>query len=56
MKKIKCSICSTEIEDIQSHNAQPVNDGRCCEDCNFKVVLPKRFTLYIKEIHDAENK
>lgn len=37
-----CSICGETIENEYSHNAQPVNDGRCCIICNYKVVLPAR--------------
>jgi len=48
-----CSICNDDI-DIQrnpetgevmwdqGHNAQPVNDGRCCSECNWRVVIPRR--------------
>ncbi len=42
-----CSICEKEIETQtngynQGHNASPVNDGRCCNSCNWDVVIPKR--------------
>ena len=37
-----CSICGKHIENEFSHNAQPVNDGRCCIICNYKTVLPTR--------------
>lgn len=37
-----CSICGKYIENEYSHNAQPVNDGRCCVLCNGKVVMPAR--------------
>lgn len=37
-----CSICGEYIENEWSHNAAPVNDGRCCIMCNYKVVLPAR--------------
>lgn len=36
MKKF-CSICGCEIDDY-GHNPYPINDGRCCECCNDKVV------------------
>jgi hypothetical protein len=43
---MKCSICGELIETVgtwtQGHNAQPVNDGRCCGDCNATVVIPAR--------------
>jgi hypothetical protein len=41
-----CSICCSPIEIVgtwdQGHNAQPVNDGRCCGECNTAVVIPAR--------------
>lgn len=44
---MKCSICFDDIETTswgwdQGHNAEPVNEGRCCSECNLKVVLPAR--------------
>jgi hypothetical protein len=46
---MKCSICEKEIPVkeggwSQGNNAQPVNDGRCCDDCNMSVVVPARLT------------
>ena len=43
MKKT-CSICGEEYEGF-GNNAQPVNDGRCCDKCNFTVVIPARLKL-----------
>lgn len=42
-----CSICQKEIPVKEGgwdsgNNAQPVNDGRCCDDCNLNVVIPAR--------------
>jgi len=53
----KCSICkealdvmvSTETKEVlwdQGNNADPYNNGRCCESCNMEVVLPLRITLW----------
>jgi hypothetical protein len=52
MTKLKvpteCSICGGPIDVHQphgwvyGHNAQPVNDGRCCSECNSMVVIPAR--------------
>jgi len=44
----KCSICKQDIlPDLcgwtGGHNAQPVNNGRCCGDCNSSVVIPRRY-------------
>lgn len=46
-EKIKCSICGKLIEPnafgwIYGNNAQPVNNGRCCDFCNYNVVIPAR--------------
>jgi len=36
-----CSICQrTFLED--SNNAWPVNDGRCCDQCDCLIVIPAR--------------
>lgn len=39
-KKI-CSICGAEYFGW-GNNAQPVNDGRCCDNCNTAYVIPAR--------------
>jgi hypothetical protein len=44
---MKCSICEKEIPVkeggwSQGNNAEPVNDGRCCDKCNMDVVIPER--------------
>ena len=38
---MKCSICKNTINDKYGHNAQPINDGICCDDCNTLVVLER---------------
>tara|TARA_R100000664_G_C2716049_1_gene111113 strand:- start:656 stop:868 length:213 start_codon:yes stop_codon:yes gene_type:complete len=43
--KLKCSICGDKHDDPYGHNAEPINDGRCCAVCNFDVVLPTRIRL-----------
>lgn len=53
-----CSICKGDIEHkkddngkvywTSGNNAEPVNDGRCCDICNAKVVLPARYNLHLK--------
>lgn len=46
-----CSICGGRNEPWPDkdgkimgygNNAQPVNDGRCCETCDITVVIPTR--------------
>lgn len=36
-----CSICGNEFEGY-GNNAQPINDGRCCDKCNAEIVVPRR--------------
>ena len=47
-----CSICEEPIPvevngGALGHNAAPVNDGRCCEECNDFVVVPTRIRLIV---------
>ena len=37
-----CSICKGDIRDDFGHNAQPINNGRCCDMCNTTFVIPCR--------------
>ena len=37
----KCSICGKEYTHW-GNNAQPINKGRCCDNCNQTVVVPER--------------
>lgn len=42
-----CSICHKPIPVehgtwTKGHNAQPVNAGRCCWECNERIVVPAR--------------
>lgn len=44
---MNCSICDKEIPVKEGgwdsgNNAQPINDGRCCDECNMNVVIPER--------------
>lgn len=41
MKKEICSICKKEYTGW-GNNAEPINDGRCCDECNWKKVIPAR--------------
>ena len=80
MKKVtlNCSICKEKIDEqftknankvywTEGHNAEPINDGRCCTSCNNAVVVPYRIlklvnpklddinNSIIKALHFAEN-
>ena len=50
---INCSICKEKIDEqftkntnkvywTEGHNAEPINDGRCCTSCNYVFVVPAR--------------
>lgn len=46
---MKCSICDDEIGVkgtwTQGNNAQPMNNGRCCDGCNEGIVVPARVLM-----------
>lgn len=52
MKDKQCCICDGYIEPLRNdkgevvwsggHNAEPVDEGRCCDTCNSDVVIPTR--------------
>ena len=49
---MKCSICKQKIDPDENgwsegHNAQPINDGRCCEVCN-RIVTSARLTEFFR--------
>lgn len=37
----KCCICGKPYMGY-GNNAMPVRSGSCCDECNFKVVIPAR--------------
>ena len=39
---VPCSVCGGLVEPDKTHNARPLNDGRCCEGCNTNFVVPER--------------
>lgn len=46
-EKLYCSICGIEITIDNhnwklGHNAFPINEGRCCKECNDTIVTPRR--------------
>jgi hypothetical protein len=48
---MKCSICGKEIGKY-GNGAYPVNSGKCCDECNLKLVVPARIKLAKIEIGD----
>jgi len=58
---MKCSICARDIDLIggswtKGHNAEPVNDGRCCTSCNNEVVIPRRLAYLKMGVTRVESK
>lgn len=49
----KCNICQHEYEGM-GHNAKPVNDGRCCKECNDLFVLPARIARRMQGLEPYE--
>jgi hypothetical protein len=44
-----CSICQRVFTEF-GNNAQPVNAGRCCDECNNAVVIPARINMVWQRI------
>ena len=42
-KKV-CSICGKKYEGF-GNNARPINNGRCCDECNRTKVVPFRIAM-----------
>ena len=70
MKAVKgkpefCSICTQPIDKQRTedgtvyweegHNAEPINHGRCCTNCNDMVVLPARLSQFRRVTDDNEH-
>ena len=54
---MKCSICKEKITADPfgwegGCNAQPINDGKCCHQCDITVVIPFR----IKQVFERRSK
>lgn len=37
---MKCCICGKEIAG-HGNNAEPLKSGRCCDECNQKVIIKR---------------
>ena len=48
-----CSICGIEY-DGYGNNAEPINDGRCCDECNLSKVIPARLGLMKESLEQIE--
>jgi hypothetical protein len=48
-----CSICGSRF-DGYGHNAEPINDGRCCDDCNATRVVPERVEAMLNSLEPPQ--
>jgi hypothetical protein len=52
---LACSICGEQIKPhpisgyAGGNNAEPVNNGRCCDDCNGFYVIPARIVQMYRQ-------
>jgi hypothetical protein len=54
-RKGKCCFCG-EKYDHWGNSAEPViEDGRCCDSCNWTVVIPVRFREFQEAAKAAAN-
>jgi hypothetical protein len=44
-EKEKCCICGQEIKGVDNDPYPVREEGRCCQYCNYTVVLPERIRL-----------
>tara|TARA_R100001163_G_scaffold53959_1_gene41260 strand:+ start:2145 stop:2318 length:174 start_codon:yes stop_codon:yes gene_type:complete len=44
-KKKICVLCKGPIADAHGHNAEPIKKGRCCDDCNSKVIAERIYKM-----------
>lgn len=50
MKRIKCCLCGKNIEGFGNNPYPLKNEGKCCDDCNWSLVIPARvIEIYNKE-------
>ena len=49
----KCVICKKEFEGF-GNNAEPIKEGRCCDECNVKVFIKR--IKNIKKIEEIDKK
>jgi hypothetical protein len=61
-KPLVCSICDRPIVPnwhgwAGGNNAEPINDGRCCDECDSLYVIPERIRrIYRDPTRDPKEK
>lgn len=49
---LECCMCGEKTRDRESHNARPIYEDRCCEDCNSLVLTARMGLLPAEEIKE----
>ena len=55
MSKMKCSICKHNDIPEYGNNAEPINDGECCNYCNDAFVIPRRLQDMLERMNPEVN-
>lgn len=55
---LECSICGDLVAPKSNwrggNEAWPINNGRCCDECNWTVVLPARVSRTKKPVAESK--
>lgn len=52
---LTCCFCGCEIIDGRGHNPMPVKEsGRCCFECNFRIVAIRRLDDLVASMKGVE--
>lgn len=52
---IHCALCGGIVKESESHNAEPLCEGRCCSKCNAERVLPERHRMLFGETESTND-
>ncbi len=52
-KQKRCSICGERKINSEKNNAHPIN-GRCCDSCYQKLVIPAKLLISVSEGEDLK--
>ena len=52
MKMFTCSICGKKVIGFGNNPFPFKSEGECCDECNYKVVIPARLTMMNQKKED----
>jgi hypothetical protein len=55
MKSEICAICGKRLTEF-GHDAKPLANGRCCNECNHKIIIPARLRARMASKPEAAEK